>query len=424
MSEVQSDRQARARKRRHARRNRRRIGASRALNRILRATLAPFMTNRYSVRAENADLLKRLRPPYLVLPNHTSVWDPFFVNKFVPGVIHYVVSDANFRSRIVEFGLGLVGSIPKTKVMSDLDTVKNIMKVTRAGGIVGIFPEGQNTWDGHSLPMYYSTAKLVKLLRVPVVTARIAGAFLSRPRWSKLRRRGRVSIRYELAFTAGQLKNASVAEIDARIAELLEHDEYEYNRIHRQKFVGPDRAEYAEIALFTCPQCRGIQTLRSEANILRCTSCGYAVRMDLYGFFQPVSGSMRFDTMRAWNLWQVEELYERLEGFANSRNADPLFTEERVRVEIGYKSMPLEHYRTGAIRLFRDRIELTPEDGPCESFPLDAIAGINVQNRERLEFYVHDDLFKITILDPRGCTYKWDLAVRRLQDLATSAAAM
>jgi len=91
------------------------------------------MTNRYSVTAENLDVVRNLRPPYLVLPNHTSVWDPFFVNKFIPGVIHYVVSDSNFRSRIVEFGLGLVGSIPKTKVMSDLDTVKNIMKVTRAG---------------------------------------------------------------------------------------------------------------------------------------------------------------------------------------------------------------------------------------------------------------------------------------------------
>ncbi|MFW5836345.1 MAG: lysophospholipid acyltransferase family protein, partial [bacterium] len=144
---------ARMRRRRHARRARRKIRGSKTMNRFLRLTLGPWLARRYRVRTENLELVKRLRPPYLVLANHMCVWDPFFVNNFVPEVIHYVVSDANFRSKLVEFGLGLVGSIPKTKVMSDLETVKNIMKVKEAGGIVGIFPEGQNTWDGHTMPM-------------------------------------------------------------------------------------------------------------------------------------------------------------------------------------------------------------------------------------------------------------------------------
>ncbi|MFW5745506.1 MAG: hypothetical protein ACOC2D_19705, partial [Spirochaetota bacterium] len=90
MSELAADVKARMRKRRHARRARRKIRGSRTLNRILRLTLAPWITNRYRVTAENTALFKRIRPPYLILPNHTSVWDPFMVNKFVPGVIHYV----------------------------------------------------------------------------------------------------------------------------------------------------------------------------------------------------------------------------------------------------------------------------------------------------------------------------------------------
>lgn len=424
MSELAADVKARMRKRRHARRARRKIRGSRALNRILRLTLAPWFTNRYRVTAENTAIFKRIRPPYLILPNHTSVWDPFMVNKFVPGVIHYVVSDANFRSRIVEFGLGLVGSIPKTKVMSDLDTVKNIMKVKEAGGIVGIFPEGQNTWDGHTMAMYFSTAKLAKLLRVPVITAKISGAYLSRPRWSKERRRGRVTIRYDVAFTPAELRRATVEEIDTRIANHLEHDEYEFNRVHRIKYIGPDRAEYAEIALFTCPQCLSLSTLRSEGNLLRCTECGYTVRYDLYGFFQPVSGALRFDTMRSWNLWQTEELRRRLAEFVVTPDASPLFTEDRVKVEIGYKSMPLELLCIGRVDLHPDRIELTPEGGEPERFPIGSIAGINVQNNERLEFYANENLYRLTILDPRGCTYKWDLAVRKIQELAASSTAV
>ena len=424
MSELAADVKARMRKRRHARRARRKIRGSSALNRILRLTLAPWFTNRYRVTAENTAVFKRIRPPYLILPNHSSVWDPFMVNKFVPGVIHYVVSDANFRSKIVEFGLGLVGSIPKTKVMSDLDTVKNIMKVKEAGGIVGIFPEGQNTWDGHTMPMYFSTAKLAKLLRVPVITAKISGSYLSKPRWSKMRRRGRVTIRYDVAFTPEELRRATVDEIDTRIANNLEHDEYEFNRVHRIKYVGPDRAEYAEIALFTCPQCLSLSTLRSEGNLLRCADCGYTVRYDLYGFFQQVSGALRFDTIRSWNLWQTEELRRRLAGFVVTPDASPLFTEDRVKVEIGYKSMPLELHCIGRIDLYPDRVELTPEGGEPERFPIGWIAGINVQNNERLEFYANENLYRVTILDPRGCTYKWDLAVRMMQELAASSAAV
>ncbi len=421
MREVISERIARARRRRHSRRARRRIKGSEALNRLLRLTLGPWLVSRYRVTAQNAGMLRKLRPPYLVLPNHCSVWDPFFVNNYVPGVIHYVVSDANFRSKVVEFGLGLVGSIPKTKVMSDLDTVKNIMKVKEAGGIIGIFPEGQNTWDGHTLPIYFSTAKLAKLLKIPVVTARISGAYLSKPRWSKVRRRGKISIRYDLAFTPEQLRQASLQEIDARVLELLDHDDYQFNRANRHRYVGPDRAEYAEIALFTCPQCRAFDTLRSSGNRLGCRECGYTVRLDLYGFFRPVRGTLRFDTVREWNLWQIEELRRRIDAFVVSGSDTPLFTENRVKVEIGYKSMPLEAYRVGRLELYPGRIELTGSDGTRDAFRVERIVGMNVQNNEYLEFYHDDHLFKVTILDPRGCTYKWDLATRFIQERAASS---
>jgi 1-acyl-sn-glycerol-3-phosphate acyltransferase len=408
------------RRKRHARRARRRITASKALHRILRLLLAPIISKLFNVEAENLSLVRRLRPPYLILPNHGCVWDPFFVNIYVPGIIHYVVSDANFRSKLVEFGLGLVGSIPKTKVMSDIDAVKNIVRIKDRGGIIGIFPEGQNTWDGHTLPIYYSTAKLAKVLRVPVVAVSIKGGYLSKARWAKRRRKGRVTVRFDLAYTAEQLRQASVAEIDAKVASMLEHDEFDYNRVRRQKYIGPDRAEYAEIALFACPECGRFDTLHSHGNILECVDCGYAVRYDVYGFFQPVSGTLHFDCMRSWNVWQQEELRRRLGRFVDTGSAEPIFREHQADVEIGYKSMPLEHYRTGRLELLPDRVVLTDGD-QSEEFPIAEIQGINVQNNERLEFYFRDSLFRVTILDPRGCTYKWDLAVRTMRELAASA---
>ncbi|MFW6212580.1 MAG: lysophospholipid acyltransferase family protein [Spirochaetota bacterium] len=397
------------RKRRIAKR---RIRSFKWFWRALRSVAAPYLRKKFRVHAENSELVQRMRPPYLILPNHSSVIDPFFVGSHVPDVIHYVVSDANFRSPLVNFGLALVGSIPKTKAMTDMDSIKNIMKVTRQGEVVGIFPEGQSTWDGHSLPLFYSTAKLIKVLRVPVIVARISGAFLSKPRWARYARRGRVNVRFDVAFTSEQLKNATVPEVDAKINKMLEHDDYEYNRVVGQKFYGKRRAEYAEIALFICPSCKSISTLRSHRNLLSCGECRYAVRFGLNGFLQQKKGALKFDNLHDWNVWQREEFARRVEDFLLGAGETPLIVEHEVEISTGYKSQPLQTLMKARLELHQQTIEALGEHGQRLRLPIAEIRGINVQNKERLELYIGDDLYRIVPTNPRGCTYKWDLAVR------------
>jgi 1-acyl-sn-glycerol-3-phosphate acyltransferase len=353
------------------------------------------------------------------MANHGCVFDPFFVNNFIRHPIHYVVADANFRSRILDFGLSLVGSIPKTKVMSDLETVKNIVRVKDRNGIVGIFPEGQSSWDGTTLPIYYSTAKLLKVMRVPVVFARLRGAFLSRPRWSRNPRNGRVEIDYTIGFDGPDLKKLSVEAIHDRIVELLDHKESEYNRRARIRFRGLKRAEYIEIVLFLCPECRAQGSIHSRGNHVTCTSCGYKVYYDEFGFFRQRSQTFHFATLDEWNNWQIETFHEIIELRFRSNDTEPILIEKDVEVETGYKSMPMEHFARGSISLYLDRFEVQPENGDDRlELPVAEVTGINVQNRERLEFYVDNTLYKITPVDPRTCTYKWNMAVRRIQELA------
>jgi 1-acyl-sn-glycerol-3-phosphate acyltransferase len=373
------------------------------------------MTRKFNVTGDNADAAMNLKPPYVVLANHSSVLDPFFLNKYIPGIIHYVVSDANFRNPVVNLGLSLVGSIPKTKAISDTDTIRHIMRVTRNRGIVGIFPEGQSSWDGASLPIVSSTAKLLKILKVPVLIGRLSGAFLSKPRWSRRSRRGRITIRYDIAFDAAQIKSATVSQIDERIRTLLTHNDFEANRTRRQRFVGRDRAEYMEIALFVCPSCESIGTLCSHGNVLRCESCGYAVKVDLYGFFRAHRGELQFDNMHDWNLWQSDVFVRQLDGYQESGEKTPFLFEEQVDIHRGFQDHPLEPVMRGSIALFGDRVDAEANDGTVISFPLDEIRGANIQNKERMEFYVNDTLYRVVSCDPRGCTYKWDLAIRHMQ---------
>jgi 1-acyl-sn-glycerol-3-phosphate acyltransferase len=390
----------------------------------LRVSLGPWLLKKFNVHAENVEIVKGLRPPFVVVPNHTCVWDPFMVNSFVPGPIHYVVSDANFRSRVMDFGLSLVGSIPKTKVMSDLETVKNIMRVKERGGVIGIFPEGQNTWDGSTLPLYYSTAKLLKVLKAPVVTARVTGGFLSKPRWAKNSRRGKVTIRFEVAYTPQQLKKASPDEIHATLERHLANNDFDYNRTARIPFRGKDRAEWLERSLFICPSCERIGSLRSSGNRFACADCGYTVTYNRYGFFESREKCPVFDNMHDWNTWQVARLKEMLIKSRGSGSDTLLFAEPEVLVETGYKAHTLSTYARGRLELYPDRVVLVQSDGKRDSFYVEDIDGANVQNGERLEFYVGDALYRVTPSEKRGCTYKWALAIGELGQMPPEQAAV
>ncbi|NBF39904.1 MAG: hypothetical protein GVY14_05760, partial [Spirochaetes bacterium] len=80
-----------------------RILARPSVHRVLRLTVGTWLRLRFNITAENAALLKRVRRPYLLLPNHVGYWDPFQLSSFVPYPVHHVAADQNFRTRLIRF---------------------------------------------------------------------------------------------------------------------------------------------------------------------------------------------------------------------------------------------------------------------------------------------------------------------------------
>lgn len=404
------------RRRRDIRRERRRIRASKPFHWFLRKVVAVVFWWLFKLEGENTEIFETIKPPYVVTPNHQSAIDPFFVNRFVPAPVHYVVSDSNFRSRILSFGLGLVGAIPKTKAVSDLETVKNIVKIKANRGVIGVYPEGQNTWDGGTLPMIPSTAKLLKSLKVPVVVAKVQGAFLTMPRWARGIRRGRARVSFSLGFTPAELKAMTPEEIREKMAAHLSHDEFAFQRKVGWTFRSKHRAEYLEIVLFTCPECRKMNTLVSGGNTLRCGNCGYLVTVAPSGFFRRRERTLHFDTVLAWNRWQTEELEKLLDEKQEVFRSAPVFQETNMTLEKGYKSLPLRPLGTGELLLFSDKLVFVDAGtGIAREFSVPEIEGINVQNNENLEFYHRDSLYKIRNRNRRGNSYKYYAAIRHLR---------
>jgi 1-acyl-sn-glycerol-3-phosphate acyltransferase len=386
---------------------RREVKANRLGYRIFRWLLAETVSFSYKVRAENLELLRTFKPPYVLLANHNNFWDPFFLTSIITDRVYFVTSDMHFHNPVRGWFLRIVGAIPKTKFVSDLETIKNIMRAKQDGGIIGIFPEGRRSWDGHSLPLLYSTAKLVKLLKIPVVVPLLKGAYLSRPRWTTSKRRGRVFVSFKMGFSGEEVRSLSVDQIFERMSGLLRYNEWDFQRRHMIPFQGRRRAESLELTLFMCPHCRSLGRLRSRKHRFFCRSCGYSVHVNTYGFLEKESEKLYFENIRDWNLWQLAELGKLLSAKKAEGSAEEVFKDRQVWLYRGERKKPLKKRHFGSLGLYIDRLEFGTLKGEQIRFPLEELSGINVQDQERLEFYHGDSTYRFTFAGERVSAYKW-----------------
>jgi 1-acyl-sn-glycerol-3-phosphate acyltransferase len=393
--------------------------ASYLFNRLLKYTLGLFLVLRYRIHAENREALKGLNGAFVLLPNHFTTWDPFMLGYFLPRPVYNVTTDVQFRKLVTRILLGLVGSIPKSKVIPDIETVRGILDVKKRGGIIGIYPEGQRSWDGHTTEIPMTTAKLLRLLRLPVVNVVMKGGYLSLPRWGWHRRRGRISFHFAKLFEGDDLPHLSIEAIHERMIRALEYDEFEYQRSAKIRFRSHHRAEGLERALFVCPSCERVGTLSSHREQLWCAECGYRVQLNELGFFEPISGVLRSRTIREWNVWQLDILTAWIADHRDRKDiTTPLFSEPGVRVLVGYRSRTPRRYTVGSMALFTDRVEVRAEK-PI-AFPVGEIEGVNVQIGERLEYYHRNVLYRFECPGRSASAMKWMAAIEILKSGRTS----
>jgi 1-acyl-sn-glycerol-3-phosphate acyltransferase len=393
--------------------------------RILRWTFGRWLVRAYGMSGIGEDIFERIHPPFVVIGNHVATRDAFFLSWFVPAPVWWVGTDAHLRKTFMRFFLGMVGTIPKSKVIPDIVTINLIVDVIRKKkGVVGLFPEGQQTWDGRSLPIFPSTGKLLKLLKVPVICAHIQGGNASLPRWTWKRRRGRVIVEFSRLFTPADLRSLDVGELNARITRALAHDELEWMARSGSVFGGSRRAEYLELALFICPSCSVIGSLHGRGKIFGCDSCGQSQYLDRQYRFKPVEGSQGraapvppFADIRDWDTWQAGALARRVADAAAAGRTEELFADDRVLLLRGHRMNPLRRLARGRLALYADRIELVDSRATTLVFPLVSIEGTGILTRQIFEFYIGQHLYQVRFPSRDISARKWQMAVDDLASL-------
>jgi len=295
--------------------------------------------------------------PCLIIANHVTNSDPFLL-----GLAHghapltYVASEHIFRQGLIsKLITKLLDPIPRSKAASGASTVKNCLRRLKNGESVALFAEGDCTWDGVTGHVFPATGKLAKAAGVPLVTFRIEGGYLTRPRWSKRSRRGKMRGVPVRAYGVDELKTMTAEQVTEAIDRDIFYDTWAEQRKNHTAYRSKAHAEGLERALFICPECGGADCMASKGERLFCKKCGAEWTMDDYGFLH----GPRFDTIAEWDAWQKEAV--------KKIKSTPLFQGRGVFTDInkGEKRVGAEYAldaEHGSIRIgpFKPTIKVLP----------------------------------------------------------------
>jgi 1-acyl-sn-glycerol-3-phosphate acyltransferase len=134
--------------------------------------------------------------PFLLLANHQSYLDPILIQAVVSRPIHTMSKSTQFSNRITGPILKALKGFPVRRFEVDPQAVRLALRYLQQGDGVGIYIEGERSWDGRLQPLRRGTVRLVLKAGVPVIPCGISGAYDAWPRWDRRLKRAAIQIRF------------------------------------------------------------------------------------------------------------------------------------------------------------------------------------------------------------------------------------
>ncbi len=347
---------------------------------LLRYPLTLYTMLRYGVRVDR--FRQQGNRPYLIVMNHQTAWDQFFVCMAFRNPIYFVASEDIFSlgwiSSLIRY---LVAPIPIKKQTTDLQAVKNCIKVAREGGTICLAPEGHRTFHGRTVYIKPAIASLAKKLGLPLAIFRIEDGYGIHPRWSDVIRKGKMHGYVSRVVEPEEYKTMT----DAQFLELIEKELWVDESQVTGQFHHKKNAEFLERVFYVCPHC-GLSTFESHDDIISCTKCGMAIRHKPTKELEGVGFDFPHRFVADWYDWQSDYI-NNLDTSAMTEA--PLWQETGrfSRVHANKRKELLK--KDAAICLYGDRI--TVDD---RVFPFDAV-GVTLLGKNKLNIYDGKEIFQI-----------------------------
>lgn len=341
----------------------------------------PYTRLKFGVKIER--MKNQEKRPYLILLNHQTVFDQFFVGMAFKGPVYYVATEDIFSngwvSSLIRY---LVAPIPIKKQTTDIQAVRNCYKVAKEGGTIAIAPEGNRTYSGKTEYMNPAIASLAKTLNLPIAFFRIEGGYGVQPRWSDVNRRGKMRAYFSRVIMPEEYKEMDNDEL----YEVIQKELYVDDTKDITSFYHKKNAEYLERLLYVCPAC-GLSVFESQGDKVKCIKCNREVQYLPTKELKGIGFDLPFRFVNDW--------YEYQKDFVNALNVSqymdtPMYKEKATLSEvIVYKNKNVLK-KDADIELYGDHVMI---DGRV--FPFEEITAVSVLGRNKLNIYHNKKVYQL-----------------------------
>ena len=290
---------------------------------IVRIVCAPTLwKTKFSYTEERMELVKD--QPCLILMNHSSFTDM----KLAYGIFYPkkmgIVTSVDAMTGILGKLMRLLGCTPTHKYVAELSLMKDMEYMLKKNKTsVLMYPEAGYSFDGCATTLPKKLGILMKRLGVPVVTVITQGAFHRDPLYNMLQIRDvKVSAHVKCIATAEEVKEKSVDELDALLAESFSFDNFAWQRDNRISIDVPFRADGLHRILYKCPKCGAENRMEGKGIHLTCHACKKQWTMDEYGQLSAKEADTVYPHIPDWYRWQRECVRKELEDGTYALDTD------------------------------------------------------------------------------------------------------
>ena len=157
-----------------------------------------------------------IKEPFLLLPNHTSLMDPFWVGSPINRCMKSMASRSVLKIPYLGAYLKAVGSFAKMKYTKDRGAMQTLQRLYDEGFGILLFPEGNRSFNGETATLLPGVGRLIKRLGCKVVYARLNTAYFYQPRWAKYPRWVPIEITYDGPYSYDDDQTAEQITADAQ----------------------------------------------------------------------------------------------------------------------------------------------------------------------------------------------------------------
>lgn len=359
--------------------------------------------------------------PTILVASHSSRLEfIYMMYGFKRKDIHMVCGYQNIIKKGLYHIFLALGVISKYLYQPDIICVKQMIRVLKHNGAIGLFPEGIQSTSGSTHPINPATAQFIKRSKANIVVATSKGAYLATNRYSSDRKKGPISVSYSLLFTPEMLDTLSEQQIYELILQKISYNDFAFNKVARHKYIGKKPNAFGiDKILYKCPDCEEEHTLHVEHDTVKCKNCGFSVRINEYYDLVDTKGKGCPADIDKWYKWQRECVSRQvkddnfkmtLRGGLCTLKLDKLRKSPKDREVLSVGQATL----TNRGLVFNGML-----DGQSVDFDFDArsIYSLTFSTQGFLEFYSNNDYYMIVPDDTDKCLIKWTLASEEIHNL-------